>query len=69
MVLHTAPNALVRAGVAESWKTLAEDYHWHIEILPIVPQSAKSYVLKEVYYSPVNPESAAQQLREINPEG
>jgi UDPglucose--hexose-1-phosphate uridylyltransferase len=68
MVLHTSPNSLIRPGVGEYWKTLADDYHWHIEILPIIPQSAKSYVLKEVYYSPVIPETAAEQLRQVNPE-
>ncbi len=67
MVLHTSPNSFVRPGVAEFWKTLADDYHWHIEILPIVPQSAKSYVLKEVYYSPVKPEASAAQLRQVDP--
>jgi UDPglucose--hexose-1-phosphate uridylyltransferase len=46
------------------WKTLDEDYHWHIEILPIVAAKAKSYTFKEVYYSPVSPETAAKRLRE-----
>jgi len=46
------------------WKTLDEDYHWHIEILPILAAKAKSYTFKEVYYSPVAPESAARRLRE-----
>ena len=67
MVLHTSPNTLVRVGVPEAWKTLADDYHWHIEILPILPQTPKSYVLKEVYYSPIKPEAAAARLRQIDP--
>ena len=46
------------------WKTLDQDYHWHIEILPILAAKAKSYTFKEVYYSPVSPESAAKRLRE-----
>jgi UDPglucose--hexose-1-phosphate uridylyltransferase len=46
------------------WKTLDEDYHWHIEILPILAEKAKSYTFKEVYYSPVAPETATKRLRE-----
>ena len=64
LVLHTAPN---RSHVSKSlgyWKTLDDDYHWHIEILPILAAKAKSYTFKEVYYSPVSPETAAKRLRE-----
>jgi len=50
------------------WKTLDDDYHWHIEILPILSAKAKSYTFKEVYYSPVSPESAAKRLREAQVE-
>jgi UDPglucose--hexose-1-phosphate uridylyltransferase len=64
LVLHTAPN---RSHISQSlgyWKTLDDDYHWHIEILPILAAKAKSYTFKEVYYSPVSPETAAKRLRE-----
>ena len=64
MVLHSSPNTLHRSEVLDYWKTIDEDYHWHIEILPILEKKAKSYTFKEVYYTPVTSESAAERLRE-----
>jgi UDPglucose--hexose-1-phosphate uridylyltransferase len=64
LVLHTSPNRDHASASLGYWKTLEEDYHWHIEILPILDSKAKSYTFKEVYYSPVSPESAARRLRE-----
>ena len=68
LVVHTAPNTLSRKGeLAGYWKTLADDFHWHIEILPIVEARSKSYSIKEVYFNPVLPEDAAQHLRSLDP--
>ncbi len=67
MVLHTAPNTLHRSEILNYWKTIDEDYHWHIEILPLLPGKAKSYTFKEVYFTPVTSESAATRLREASP--
>ena len=64
LVLHTSPNRDHASASLGYWKTLDHDYHWHIEILPILASKAKSYTFKEVYYSPVSPESAARRLRE-----
>jgi len=64
LVFHTAPNKFHASASLGYWKTLDEDYHWHIEILPILAEKAKSYTFKEVYYSPVAPETAAKRLRE-----
>jgi len=64
LVLHTAPNRSHISSSLGYWKTLDDDYHWHIEILPILAAKAKSYTFKEVYYSPVSPETAAERLRE-----
>jgi UDPglucose--hexose-1-phosphate uridylyltransferase len=63
LVLHTSPNSTQGSETLGYWKTLDDDYHWHIEILPILPATAKSYTFKEVYYSPVSSESAAARLR------
>ena len=63
LVLHTAPNTLHRSQSLDYWKTIDDDYHWHIEILPVVAGKAKSYTFKEVYYSPVTSESAVKRLR------
>jgi len=64
LVLHTSPNRSHASASLGYWKTLDDDYHWHIEILPILASKSKSYTFKEVYYSPVSPESAARRLRE-----
>jgi UDPglucose--hexose-1-phosphate uridylyltransferase len=65
MVLHTTPNTAAKRGLVEKWLTLADDYHWHFEILPIAEKRTKSYSIKEVYYNPVSPERAAARLREL----
>lgn len=65
LVLHTSPNTLHRSESLNYWKTIDDDYHWHIEILPIIAAAkAKSYTFKEVYYSAVSSEVAVRRLRE-----
>jgi UDPglucose--hexose-1-phosphate uridylyltransferase len=64
MVLHTSPNSHHQSETLGYWKTLDDDYHWHIEILPVLESKAKSYTFKEVYYSPVTSETAVKRLRE-----
>jgi UDPglucose--hexose-1-phosphate uridylyltransferase len=64
LVLHTSPNSLHRSGNLGYWKTIDEDYHWHVEILPIIAAKGKSYTFKEVYYSPLSSETAVKRLRE-----
>jgi UDPglucose--hexose-1-phosphate uridylyltransferase len=68
LVVHTAPNTRNKKGeLAGYWKTLAEDFHWHIEILPILEKRSKSYSIKEVYFNSLLPEQAAEQLRALDP--
>jgi UDPglucose--hexose-1-phosphate uridylyltransferase len=68
MVVHTAPNTSSYKGeLANYWTTIADDYHWHIEILPIVESRSKSYSIKEVYFNPLEPEVAAERLRALDP--
>jgi len=57
LVLHTSPNSHHQS---KRWvlENLEDDYHWHIEILPVVAAKARSYTFKEVYYSPVTSETA-----------
>jgi UDPglucose--hexose-1-phosphate uridylyltransferase len=69
LVLHTSPNSLHPSKTLGYWKTIDEDYHWHIEILPVIGSKARSYTFKEVYYSPVSSETAVQQLREAKIDG
>jgi UDPglucose--hexose-1-phosphate uridylyltransferase len=68
LVVHTAPNTIHPKGeLASYWGTLADDFHWHIEILPIVARSSKSYSIKEVYFNALMPEQAAGRLRQLDP--
>jgi UDPglucose--hexose-1-phosphate uridylyltransferase len=68
LVVHTAPNTRNKKGeLSGYWKTLADDYHWHIEILPILEKRSKSYSIKEVYFNAFLPEQAAEQLWAIDP--
>jgi UDPglucose--hexose-1-phosphate uridylyltransferase len=64
LVLHSSPNTLHQSQSLGYWKTIDDDYHWHMEILPIIGGKAKSYTFKEVYYTPVTSETAAARLRE-----
>jgi UDPglucose--hexose-1-phosphate uridylyltransferase len=67
LVIHTAPNSLQKkSSLREYWKTIAADYHWHIEILPIIQGRTKSYSLKETYFNGLLPEIAAEHLRQLN---
>jgi UDPglucose--hexose-1-phosphate uridylyltransferase len=69
MVLHTSPSTSQNKGeLSEYWKTIAGDYHWHIEILPIVERRSRSYSIKEVYFNGTLPEDAAAKLRSLDPD-
>jgi UDPglucose--hexose-1-phosphate uridylyltransferase len=70
LVVHTSPNPIHTKGeMTDYWKTIADDYHWHIEILPIVQTRSKSYSIKEVYFNELLPEQAAERLRQLEPSG
>jgi UDPglucose--hexose-1-phosphate uridylyltransferase len=68
LVVHTAPNTVTAKSqiTPAYWRTIGEDFHWHIEILPIVEQRSKSYSIKEVYFNALLPEQAAEQLRRLD---
>ena len=68
LVLHTSPNTVHRSDILNYWKTIDDDYHWHIEIMPILADKPKSYTFKEVYFTPVTSETAAARLREAPPD-
>ena len=65
LVLHNSPNSTAKIEWSGDWRSLAEDYHWHFEILPILPSKSKSYGLKEVYYNSLLPEVATRELRKL----
>ncbi len=68
LVLHTAPNTSAKYERKDNFQTLVEDYHWHFEILPVIPSKSRSYSLKEVYYNSMVPEHAALELRQLEVE-
>ncbi|PYV27904.1 MAG: hypothetical protein DMG24_03455, partial [Acidobacteria bacterium] len=65
IVLHTSPILSAKFEKADNLQTVKEDYHWHFEILPVIPSKSKSYSLKEVYYNSLLPEVAAEELRKV----
>ncbi|MEE8201875.1 MAG: DUF4931 domain-containing protein [Candidatus Acidoferrales bacterium] len=64
-VLHTEPNRRLPPVLRQEWETLSDDYHWHIEITPILRQRLKALPQQEFYLNQVLPEEAARQLRNL----
>jgi len=62
-VLHTAPFRR-DAEKKHYWQTIDLDYHWHIEILPILTRVAGFEWGSGFYINPLPPEDAAKALRE-----
>jgi UDPglucose--hexose-1-phosphate uridylyltransferase len=65
LAVHTAPNTVADLGRVGYWKSLEEDFHWHIEIMPFVQRRLRPSLTKEVYFTDVAPETAAARLRAI----
>lgn len=62
-ILHTGPNRTFRRGGA--WKTLDEDYHWHIEIMPRYTRIDGFEWGTGFYINSATPEKAAEGLRKV----
>jgi UDPglucose--hexose-1-phosphate uridylyltransferase len=60
MTLYTAPNLAAKVLPGE-WSTIADDYHWHIEVVPEFHPRAR---MGGIYVNETPPEEAARQLRE-----
>jgi len=61
-VIHTAPFRRRKSGY---WKTIDQDYHWHIEIMPRLTRVAGFEWGTGFYICPITPENAAKFLREV----
>jgi len=61
-VLHTAPFRRHRHK-AGYWKTIEDDYHWHIELIPRLTRVAGFEWGSGFYINPTPPEEAARYLR------
>lgn len=62
LILHTSPFRRKKVGY---WKTIDQDYHWHIEITPRLTSMAGFEWGTGFYICPIPPEDAAKYLREI----
>ena len=62
-VLHTAPFRRHRTE-ANYWKTIEEDYHWHIELIPRLTRMAGFEWGSGFYINPTPPEESARYLRD-----
>ncbi len=68
LVLHTEPNLAAQGGSPERWKTVRDDFHWHVEIYPELDVEADHFGAESFYFNPVPAEEAALVLRAIDPE-
>ena len=59
MTLYTAPNVAAKVLPGE-WATIAEDYHWHLEVVPSQPRAR----IGGIYVNEIAPEEAASRLRD-----
>lgn len=62
-LLHTAPFRHQRGKIGH-WKTIEEDYHWHIELIPRLTRVAGFEWGSGFYINPTPPEESAKYLRE-----
>lgn len=61
VVLHNGPNRNCKK-VPNSWQTVEKDFHWHLEIIPILQQIAAFEVGTGIYINSVLPEEATKYL-------
>lgn len=62
LILHTAPNRMPRR---DHWRTLNEDFHWHIEIIPRLGGVAGFEWSSGFYILNTSPEEGAKYLKEV----
>jgi len=60
MVLYTAPNQAAKLLPGE-WSSIAEDYHWHIEITPSPDRLSR---IGGIHVNDLPPEEAVRRLRD-----
>ncbi|MBZ5515928.1 MAG: hypothetical protein LAN62_13995 [Acidobacteriia bacterium] len=69
IVVHTEPNLEARGWVAGSWQTIADDFHWHIEINPQIEEEHRVLGSEGFYFNPIPAEEATLVLRALSPGG
>ncbi len=68
LVVHTEPNLQALAWPHHWWETIAEDFHWHIEIHPDVEGQRRYLGSEGFYFNPIPAEEATLVLRALGPE-
>lgn len=63
-IIHTAPFRVGRK--AGYWRTIEDDYHWHIEVIPRLTRVAGFEWGAGVYINPTPPEEAARYLKGLD---
>ncbi len=68
LVIHTEPNLQAWKPDENWWKSVPDDYHWHIEIQPDV-EGRRSFLGTEgFHFNPIPAEQAALILRALEPD-
>jgi UDPglucose--hexose-1-phosphate uridylyltransferase len=67
MVVHTEPNLQSWKPQKDWWSTLADDFHWHIEIQPDVDGLRRFLGTEGFHFNPIPAEQAALVLRAFEP--
>jgi len=65
LVLHTEPNLAAQGAEPDRWKTVRDDFHWHIEIYPELDAEVDHFGAESFYFNPVPAEEAAIHLRTL----
>ena len=64
-VIQTAPFRRTHSN-AEKWKTIGQDYHWHIELMPRLTRVAGFEKGTGFYICSIPPEDMAEYLRDVH---
>lgn len=68
LVVHTEPNLQARKPTRDWWKTVPDDFHWHMEIRPEV-EGVRRYLGSEgFFFNPIPAEEATLVLRALEPD-
>jgi UDPglucose--hexose-1-phosphate uridylyltransferase len=64
-VIHTEPNLDAHKPTTDWWRTVPEDFHWHIELHPDVEGERRYLGSEGFYFNPISAEEAALVLRAL----
>ena len=67
IVVHTEPNLQASGWSKDFWTTIADDYHWHLEINPDIEGERRVFGAEGFYFNPIPAEDAALVLRALEP--